>query len=81
DAPPAVQSAADAKGSTAREAADEILAMHAAWNAALYGIRSLRLAGKERIRNAASEDATRVAADQAVAGVRGVLAGMSGGQV
>ncbi|BCM11208.1 phage tail protein [Ralstonia nicotianae] len=80
DAPPSVQSAADAKGSTAREAADEILAMHAAWNAALYGIRSLRLAGKVRIRNAVSEDAARTAADQAIAGVRGVLAGMSGGQ-
>ncbi|BCL91380.1 hypothetical protein MAFF211479_10810 [Ralstonia solanacearum] len=80
EAPPSVQSAADAKGSTARAAADEILAMHAAWNAALYGIRSLRLAGKERIRNAVSEDAVRTATDQAIAGVRGVLAGMSGGQ-
>ncbi|MHA6887222.1 phage tail protein [Ralstonia pseudosolanacearum] len=80
DAPPSVQSAADAKGSTAREAADEILAMHAAWNAALYGIRSMRLAGKERIRNTASEDAARAASNQATAGVRGVLAGMSGGQ-
>ncbi|QOK96358.1 phage tail protein [Ralstonia pseudosolanacearum] len=80
DAPPSVQSAADAKGSTAREAADDILAMHAAWNAALYGIRALRLAGKERIRSAASEEATRTTADQAIAGVRGVLADMSGGQ-
>ncbi|MCK4129036.1 phage tail protein [Ralstonia pseudosolanacearum] len=80
DAPPSVQSAADAKGSTAREAAVEILAMHAVWNVALYDIRARRLAGKERIRNTASEDAARAAAEQALAGVRGVLAGMSGGQ-
>ncbi|MHA6902797.1 hypothetical protein ACKZDW_06520 (plasmid) [Ralstonia syzygii subsp. celebesensis] len=55
DVPPSVKSAADATSSTARQAANEILAMHAAWNAVLYDIRALRLAGKKNIRNAASE--------------------------
>ncbi|MDB0511064.1 phage tail protein [Ralstonia solanacearum] len=78
DVPLSVKSAADAKGESARQAADDILAMHAAWNAALYDIRARRLAGKEEIRNGAAEDAARAAADRAIAGVRGVLTAMSG---
>ncbi|CCF95833.1 phage tail protein [Ralstonia solanacearum] len=76
DVPLSVKSAADAKGETARQAADDILAMHAAWNAALYDIRARRLAGKEEIRNATAEDAAGAVADRVIAGVRGVLTAM-----
>ncbi|WP_197337929.1 phage tail protein [Ralstonia solanacearum] len=78
DVPLSVKSAADAKGESARQAADDILTMHAAWNAALYDIRARRLAGKEEIRSGAAEDAAHAAADRAIAGVRGVLTTMSG---
>ncbi|MDC6179546.1 hypothetical protein [Ralstonia solanacearum] len=70
--PPSVQSAVDAKGETAQQAADAILTMHAAWNAALYDIRTLRLKGKEAIRSAASEDIADDATKQAIAGVQKV---------
>ncbi|MEZ0190757.1 phage tail protein [Ralstonia solanacearum] len=70
--PPSVQSAVDAKGETAQQAADAILTMHAAWNAALYDIRTLRLKGKEAIRSAASDDIADDAAKQAIARVQKV---------
>lgn len=78
DVPLSVKSAADATGSTARQAADEILAMHAAWNTAMYDIRARRLAGKETIRKATSKTAASEAADLALTSVRGVLASLNG---
>ncbi|ARU25317.1 phage tail protein [Ralstonia pseudosolanacearum] len=77
DVPLAVKSAADATGSTARAAADEILVMHAAWNKVMYDIRARRLAGKEDIRKAVSESAASAAAERALASVRGVLASLA----
>ncbi|MGD7085778.1 phage tail protein, partial [Ralstonia pseudosolanacearum] len=67
DVPPSVQSAANATGNTARQAADAILAKHAAWDAVLYDLRALRLKGKEAIRRAVSEEAATLAADEAIA--------------
>ncbi|MHA6912985.1 phage tail protein [Ralstonia pseudosolanacearum] len=77
DVPLTVKSAADATGSTARAAADEILAMHGAWNKVMYDIRARRLAGKEDIRKAVSESAASAAAERALASVRGVLASLA----
>ncbi|QOK96828.1 phage tail protein [Ralstonia pseudosolanacearum] len=77
DVPLTVKSAADATGSTARAAADEILAMHGAWNKAMYDIRARRLAGKEDIRKAVSESTASAAAERALASVRGVLASLA----
>ncbi|WP_197329517.1 phage tail protein [Ralstonia syzygii] len=76
DVPPSVQSAADATGQTAQQEAEDILAMNAAWNAVLYGLRALRLKGKEAIRNAATEDVARQAAQEATAAIRGMLTGV-----
>ncbi|AXW01378.1 phage tail protein [Ralstonia pseudosolanacearum] len=75
DVPPSVQSAADATGSTARQAADAILAKHAAWDAVLYDLRALRLKGKEVIRRAVSDEEAAQAADEAIASVRGRASG------
>ncbi|AKZ26172.1 phage tail protein [Ralstonia nicotianae] len=70
DVPPSVQSAADAKGVNAWQAADDILKMHAAWDTVLYDIRALRLTGKESVRAAASEKAAMQAAEEAIAALR-----------
>ncbi|MCW3482123.1 hypothetical protein OL229_21615 [Neisseriaceae bacterium JH1-16] len=63
--PPAVASWADAKGWTARRAADDILAEAARWNATLYATRDRRLKGKEEVR-AATDVATAQATAEAV---------------
>ncbi len=80
DVPSSVQSAADAKGQTARQAADAILKMHAAWDAMLHDIRALRLKSKEAIRRAVSEEAVSDAAEVAFASLRGVLTRVTEGQ-
>lgn len=72
DLPPAVASWAEAKGWDGQQAADNILAEAAAWNAALYGLRSLRLKGKEAIRAAIDQSAAQATADTAVAQIRAV---------
>lgn len=68
--PPAVKSWADAKGWSGQQAADNILAEAAAWNQALYGIRDMRLKGKETVRNAVDEAAAQAAAEAIIAQIR-----------
>ena len=71
--PPSVASWAEAKGWTAQEAADDILRASAAWNAALYAFRDIRLKGKEAVKIAVQADA-QAAADAAIAQINAVLA-------
>ena len=59
--PPTVQAWATAKTWTAQQAADDIAATAQAWEAALYTIRSIRLIGKEAVRNAATDSAAQAA--------------------
>jgi DNA-binding transcriptional regulator LsrR (DeoR family) len=62
-APPTVVSWAEAKNWTNTQAADDILAAAASWNAALYAIRDIRLKSKEAIKSAT----TAVVANQIMA--------------
>lgn len=71
-----VQSWADAKGWTAQAAADDILAVAAAWNQALYALRDIRLKSKEMVRAASDESAATTDADTAIAQIQAVLTGM-----
>lgn len=57
--PQTVQAWATAKNWTARQAADDIAATAAQWEAALYAIRTIRLVGKETIRAAADPQAAK----------------------
>ena len=57
DVPASVECWAAAKGWSAQHAADDILAASVRWYAALDGIRALRLAAKEGIRNATTNSA------------------------
>lgn len=72
--PSSVQSWATAKGWSAKQAADDISDTAQAWESALYAIRSIRLIGKEAVRNAASDSAALAAKDGALAQLRGVAA-------
>jgi len=72
--PPAVASWADAKSWTARQAADDILAEAARWNAALYAIRDRRLKGKESVRSAVDEAAAQAQAEAVIAALQGDIA-------
>lgn len=65
--PPTVQAWATAKSWAAKQAADDIAATAQAWEAALYAIRSIRLIGKEAVRNAASDQAAQAAHDATLA--------------
>lgn len=56
--PSSVQSWATAKNWTPKQAADDIMRTAQLWASALYAIRTIRLVGKEAVRNAA--DATAV---------------------
>lgn len=71
--PRTVEDWAEAKGWTAQEATDDILRASAAWNAALYAFRGIRLKGKEAVK-AAVESARQTAADAAIAQIAAVLA-------
>lgn len=68
--PAAVQSWSTAKGWTATQAADDILATETAWMAVLAAIRAIRLPAKEQAR-AATDRATLAGV---LAGVRAALA-------
>jgi hypothetical protein len=68
--PAAVQSWATAKGWTATQAADDILATEAAWMAVLAAIRNIRLPAKEQARAATD----RAILADVLAGVRAALA-------
>lgn len=59
--PSTVQAWATAKTWTAQQAADDIAATAQAWESALYAIRSIRLIGKESVRNAATDSAAQTA--------------------
>jgi len=72
--PPAVASWADAKSWTARQAADDILAEAARWNAALYAIRDRRLKGKESVRSAVDEAAAQAQAEAVIAALQSDIA-------
>lgn len=72
DVPVYVQCAAEATGQSPKAATDDILAMSAEWNAALYRIRRLRLKGKEAIRNAQTEAEARQAAQEAERAIRSI---------
>lgn len=65
--PPSVLSWAKAKAWSARQAADDIAAVAAAWESALYAVRSIRLQGKESVRNAATDAAAKTAHDSVLA--------------
>jgi hypothetical protein len=71
--PPTVLSWAEAKGWDALRAADDILAVAAVWNQALYVLRDARLKGKEAVRGAVDETAAAVAASAAIAQIQAVL--------
>lgn len=69
ECPPSVKSWAEAKSWATKQAADNIIAEAAAWNAALYAIRDARLKAKEGVRNAlTAEDATAIA-EAAITGI------------
>ncbi|MEQ6292201.1 hypothetical protein ACFPAG_16465 [Vogesella sp. GCM10023246] len=70
--PPAVQSWAEAKGWTGEQAANSILTEAASWNAALYGIREMRLKGKEAVRNAPAAAEAQAAAEGAMEQIHAV---------
>lgn len=71
---PTVQSWAEAKGWTGKQAADDILAEADAWNTALYGLRDMRLKGKEAVRQADSVAAAQAAADTVITQIRAAVA-------
>lgn len=64
--PPTVQAWATAKTWTAQQAADDIAVTAQAWESALYAIRSIRLIGKEAVRNAANDSDAQSAYDTAL---------------
>jgi hypothetical protein len=68
--PASVQAWATAKGWTATQAADDILAVEAAWMAVLAAIRNIRLPAKEQARAATD----RAILADVLAGVRAALA-------
>lgn len=73
--PQTVQSWAEAKGWTPKQATDDILAEAAAFNAALYGLRDIRLKAKEAVRKADDDFAARPLADAAIAQIHAAIFG------
>ena len=61
DVPLTVKSWMDAKAWTAQEAADDILHMGGLWTDALYGLRDIRLKGKEAVRASTDEASAKTA--------------------
>lgn len=68
--PPSIGVWAQAKGWTAQQAADDILAAAASWRQALIGLRQARLVGKEAVRNAADDAGANAAGDSAIAQIK-----------
>lgn len=66
---------AQAKGWTAQQAADDILATAAAWRGALQSIRSARLLGKASVNATSTLQDAQAAADAAIANVQSAAAG------
>lgn len=71
DVPSTVQAWADAAGFTPKQAAENILAEAAQYNAALNGIRAIRLQGKQAVRTLPEKDAIK-AYMQAIAALEGI---------
>ena len=59
--PSSVQSWATAKSWTPKQSADDIMHTAQLWSSALYAIRTIRLTGKEAVRNAADATAANTA--------------------
>jgi hypothetical protein len=76
DMPPSVQAWADAAELQPKAAADSIIAEAEAWRTALYAIRAVRLAGKQRVLQATSHDAAEALADTAIAAIRESIVGV-----
>ena len=74
--PPTLASWAEANNWTAQQAADDILAVSAAWNYALYALRDIRLKGKEAIKAAADAETATAAATAASDQIKAILAAM-----
>ena len=74
--PPSVESWAEAKNWTSKQAADNILAEAAAWNGALYWIRDTRLKAKEGVRNAMTAEDAAAIADAAIDGINAKVANL-----
>lgn len=68
----AVVSWAQAKNWTNQQATDDIIAAKAVFDGALYGIRSIRLNGKEAVRAAATAEAKDAAAAAVVSQLKAV---------
>ena len=64
--PSSVQSWATAKNWTPKQAADDIMRTAQLWSSALYAIRTIRLTGKEAVRNAADATAVNTAYQTAI---------------
>lgn len=64
--PSSVQSWATAKNWTPKQAADDIMHTAQLWSSALYAIRTIRLVGKEAVRNAADATAANTAYQTAI---------------
>lgn len=64
--PSSVQSWATAKSWTPKQAADDIMHTAQLWSSALYAIRTIRLVGKEAVRNAADAAAVNTAYQTAI---------------
>lgn len=78
--PMAVKSWAEAKNWDGQQAADNILTEAAAWNQALYGIRDMRLKGKESVRGSADDSAAQAAANAIIAQLRATVASVGNAQ-
>ncbi|GAA0832660.1 hypothetical protein [Cupriavidus pauculus] len=76
ECPPSVKSWAEAKAWTSRQAADNIIAEAAAWTAALYAIRDVRLKAKENARNAQTSEAVAEIAHAAVSQITAMVANL-----
>jgi len=76
DMPPSVQAWADAAELEPKAAADSIITEAEAWRTALYAIRAVRLAGKQRVLKATSHDAAEALADTAIAAIRESIVGV-----
>ena len=76
--PASVSVWATAKGWTAQQAADDILAAAQLWRQALIGLRQARLAGKEGVRQAADDAAASAAHQQSVLTIKAILAQVIG---
>lgn len=67
---------AEAQGWSAKQACDDILATADAWDGALEAIRRGRLIGKANVNSCADASAANAAAEQVIANIRAVPAGL-----